>query len=196
MTQPTTPCHPNLPHQLIMAGFGGQGVLKMGQILAEAALIEGYEVVWTPAYGPEMRGGPTFCTVIISAAAIGSPVVSSADTAIILDRPSLPKYVEQIRPGGTLLINSSLAMPTNMRSDVHWYAVRANHLAEEIGEARIANMVMLGALLHITGLMPPDSVLQALRQALPERRRHLIPLNEQALTAGAKAVTPLIAVAP
>jgi len=177
-----------LHHELIIAGFGGQGVLKMGQTLAEAAMREGREVVWTPAYGPEMRGGPAFCTVIISTEPIGAPVVAQADTAIIMDQPSLAKYQQQVRPGGSIIINSSLVDPGQVRKDRRCLPVHANHIAEEIGEVLIVNMVMLGAFLELTHLVSPDSVVQALREALPARRHHLIPLNEQALAAGAEAV--------
>jgi len=181
-----------LHHELIIAGFGGQGVLKMGQTLAEAALREGREVVWTPAYGPEMRGGPAFCTVIISTTPIGAPVVAQADTVIIMDRPSLAKYQSQVRPGGTILINSSLVDPDQARKDRRCVAIRANHIAEELGETLIVNMVMLGAFLELTHLVKPESVVQALSEALPERRHHLIPLNEKALAAGAAVVRDLL----
>lgn len=178
----------HLHHEMIMAGFGGQGVLKMGQTLAEAAVLAGYEVVWTPAYGPEMRGGPAFCTVIISSERIGSPVISHVDTAMIMDLPSLPKYQTQVRAEGILLLNSSLVDPSLARKDVLCYAIRANHLAEDIGEAGIANMVMLGAYLRVTHLLSTTSIIQALQQTLPAHRRHLIPQNEVALRAGAAEV--------
>jgi len=177
-----------LHHELIIAGFGGQGVLKMGQMLAEAAVLEGREVVWTPAYGPEMRGGPAFCTVILSTAPIGAPVVAQADTAIIMDRPSLVKYQGQVRETGTLLVNTSLVDPAGIRPDRHSICLRAHHLAEAIGDTLIVNMVMLGAFLELTGIVRPESVVQVLRVALPERRHYLIPLNEQALAAGAQVV--------
>ena len=182
------PREAHIHHELIIAGFGGQGVLLTGQIVVEAAVLESREVVWTPAYGPEMRGGPAFCTVIISSEAIGSPLVAHPDTAIIMDQPSLPKYQGQVRPGGILLLNSSLVTLREPRRDVTYYAIRANHLAEEIGDVRIANMVMLGAFVRLTGLVRQESILQALRATLPPRRRHLLPLNERALTAGGEAV--------
>lgn len=172
-------------HELIIAGFGGQGVLKMGQTLAEAAMREGREVVWTPAYGPEMRGGPAFCTVIISTEPIGAPVVAQADTAIIMDQPSLAKYQPMVREGGVIIVNSSLVKVEQVRKDRRCLAVDANRIAEEIGNAQIVNMVMLGAFLELTHLAKPESVVRALRDALPERRHYLIPLNEQALEAGA-----------
>ncbi|MHB9130740.1 MAG: 2-oxoacid:acceptor oxidoreductase family protein [Armatimonadota bacterium] len=177
--------HGHIHHELIAAGFGGQGVLTMGQMLAKAALLEGREVVWTPAYGPEMRGGPAFCTVLISSDPIGSPVVAQADTAIIMDRPSLPKYQSVVRVTGAILVNSTLVDPSAARGDIPCYAIPANQLAEEIGDVRITNMVMLGAFLRLTSLVAPASIIQALTDALPERRRHLIPMNEQALAAGA-----------
>jgi 2-oxoglutarate ferredoxin oxidoreductase subunit gamma len=181
----TTDCR---HHELIIAGYGGQGVLKMGQTLAEAAVLAGYEVIWTPAYGPEMRGGPAFCTVIISAQPIGAPVVAQADTAIIMDQPSLAKYQGQVRPDGAILINSSLVDPMLARPDRACYAIRCNHLAETIGDVVIANMVMLGAFLELTHLLPPVQIIAALREALPERRHYLLPMNEQALAAGAAAL--------
>ena len=177
-----------LHHELIIAGFGGQGVLKMGQTLAEAAVCEGNEVVWTPAYGPEMRGGPAFCTVIISSERIGSPVISHVDTAIIMDQPSLLKYQALVRRGGCILLNSSLVNPALVRTDIPSYAIHANQVAEEIGEGSIANMVMLGAFLQVTHLVASDSILQALQQTLPEHRHHLIPLNARALQAGAAVI--------
>lgn len=176
-------------HELIIAGFGGQGVLTLGSTLAEAAVIEGREVVWTPAYGAEMRGGPSFCTVIVSSAPIGSPVVAAADTAIIMNQFSLPKYQRQVRADGALLVNSSLVNTDEIATPAaRWYAIRANHLAEAVGDARTANMVMLGAFLGLTRLVAVTSVVEALRHILPERRHHLIPMNEQALQAGATAL--------
>lgn len=176
-------------HQdLIIAGYGGQGVLKLGLILVEAAVNDGREVVWSPAYGPEMRGGPSFCTVIISSQPIGAPVVHQVDSAIFLDRPSVAKHQHRIRPTGLALINSSLIEADLLRHDIPVYAVAANSLAEEIGNPAIMNMVLLGALLHLTQLARPQSVIEALRLALPERHQHLIPLNERALTVGAEQV--------
>jgi len=183
----------SLHHELIIAGFGGQGVLKLGQTLAEAAVCSGHEVVWTPAYGPEMRGGPAFCTVIVSSERIGSPVISHVDTAIFMDQPSVLKYQAQVRPGGNILLNSSLIDATLARTDINVYAICANKLAEEIGEGSIANMVMLGAFVHITQLVTAESILLALQQTLPAHRHFLIPMNAQALQAGAEAVVAMSA---
>ncbi|HEX2950564.1 MAG TPA: 2-oxoacid:acceptor oxidoreductase family protein [Armatimonadota bacterium] len=186
-----TPCETKIHHELIIAGFGGQGVLKLGLTLVEAAMHEGREVIWTPAYGPEMRGGPSFCTVIISSDPIGAPVVDQVDTAIIMDRPSLSKYQYRVRKSGIIIINSSLVDASELRKDIACYAIPANQLAEEIGEPRTANMVVLGALLHLTKLATPETVIAALAEALPERHRNLIPLNERALLVGAERVEKL-----
>lgn len=177
-----------LHHTLIIAGFGGQGVLKLGQTLAEASMHEGREVIWTPAYGPEMRGGPSFCTVIISSDPIGAPVADQVNSAIIMDQPSLAKYQQQVRPGGKLIFNSSLVAPGTLREDITYYAIPANAIAEELGDQRTGNMVLLGALLHLTHLAAAQTVLDALEQSLPERHRHLLPLNARALAIGAERI--------
>jgi len=176
-----------LYHELIVAGFGGQGVQTLGQILAEAALLEGREVVWTPAYGPEMRGGPSFCTVILSDRAIGSPVVATADTAIIMDQPSVAKYQQRLRTTGRIIYNSTLVKPELLRSDIPSFAVPASELAEELGMAQVTNMVILGAFIYLTKLVAPESILAALRNSLPERKHNLLPINEKALLLGAQA---------
>ena len=186
-----SPAQSPLHHEMIIAGYGGQGVLKMGQTFADAALLEGFEVVWTPAYGPEMRGGPAFCTVIVSTHPIGAPVISEADTAIIMDRPSLGKYLAQVRLSGHLLFNSSLIEPALVCADHRAFAIAANQIAETIGSPLIGNMVMLGAFLELTPLVSPASVLKALSASLPERRQHLLPMNERALTAGMEAMRVL-----
>lgn len=180
-----------LHQEVIMAGFGGQGALTMGQTLAEAAMLEGYQVVWVPAYGPEMRGGPAFCAIIVSSDPIGSPAVTRVNAALIMDQPSLSKYQGQVQPGGLVLINSSLVTLRDPRPDVQYYAIRANHLAEELGDARITNMVMLGAYLQLSQIVTPGGIVRALEHMLPERRRHLIPLNEQGLAAGAASIETL-----
>ncbi|HEY3377740.1 MAG TPA: 2-oxoacid:acceptor oxidoreductase family protein [Armatimonadota bacterium] len=185
MNQVVTPGKTNIHHELIVAGFGGQGVLKLGLTLAEAAMHEGSEVVWIPAYGPETRGGPSFCTVIIDAEPIGAPVIALADTAIIMDQPSLDKYQQRVRPGGRIIINSSLVDPARVRTDVDSYALDANRYADEIGDPRVGNMVMLGAFLHLLPLVALETVITSLSEALSKRNRHLLPLNQQALAAGA-----------
>lgn len=181
--------------EVIIAGFGGQGALTTGQTLAEAAMLEGNQVVWVPAYGPEMRGGPSFCAIIISSDAIGSPEVTRVNAALIMDQPSLDRHQSRVQPGGIIVVNSSLATVNTPRPDVNYYTVCANHLAEKIGDARIANMVMLGAYLKLSRVVSIEGVLRALEHALPERRRHLLPLNERALQEGAASTEPVACLA-
>jgi 2-oxoglutarate ferredoxin oxidoreductase subunit gamma len=188
MSQVLTTRNTKIHHELIIAGFGGQGVLKLGLVLAEAAMHEGREVVWTPAYGPETRGGPSFCTVIISSERIGAPIVALADTAIIMDQTSLPKYQAMVRPQGIVLINSSLVSADTVRTDIPAYAIAANAIAEELGNSHVSNMVVLGAFIKLTQLVAPETVVDSLREALPERALHLLPLNAKALEIGAERV--------
>lgn len=173
-------------HELIVAGFGGQGVILTGQLLAHAAMAEGKEVVWVPSYGPEMRGGIAHCTVIFSDRRIGSPVVSEADSLIAMDSTSIPRFQGMLREGGLLLYNQSLAKEGPERTDLQVMGIPANRLAEELGQSRVANMVMLGAFLAACPVVSFDSLTEALSQVLPKRHHRLIPLNLRALERGAK----------
>ena len=170
--------------ELIIAGFGGQGVLLIGQLLAYAGMIEGKQVSWLPSYGPEMRGGTANCTVVISAEPVASPVVSRPTAVLALNQPSMDKFEPNLQPGGLLINNSSLVDRESERTDIRVLAVPATELAHEIGDVRVANVIMLGALLGSTGIVEEGSILKALRKVLPERRHNLIPLNEQALRRG------------
>lgn len=174
--------------EIIISGFGGQGIVLTGQLLAAAATHEGRNVVWSPSHGPEMRGGESNCTVIVSDQAIGSPVVAQPDTAIIMDRPSLAKLEKSVAPGGLMMVNSSLVPSGPRRRNLRVYRVPANHLAEEIGDARVANIVMLGAFIAADGLVAASSVQRALRERLPQRRRQLLQLNERALERGMRYI--------
>ena len=170
-----------------MAGFGGQGIMVMGQVLATAAMLEEKSVVWHPSYGPEMRGGTAYCTVVISDQEIGSPIVSEFDSALILDQPSLPKFQETVKPGGHLFLNISLISEEPNRNDIQVVKIPANHIAEQVGDVRVANLAMLGALVQVTGLVSPDSIPQALRRVIPQRRHNLIPINQKAFEEGARS---------
>ena len=172
--------------RIYIAGFGGQGVLKLGLTLIEAAMDEGREVVWTPAYGPETRGGSSFCTVIISSDKIGSPIVNEVETGIVLDQPSLDKYHDRIKSGGTMIYNSSLVALENKRDDINYYHLPANIIAEELGSEKILNMVVLGALLKLSPICASESIIKAISRAISERNKHLIPLNEKALIKGSE----------
>lgn len=170
---------------VMIAGFGGQGVLLAGKLLAYAGMVEGRHVTWFPSYGAEMRGGTANCTVIISDEEIGSPVVQNPTAMMILNEASFKKFEKRINTGGRLFLNTSLVQGLSTRSDIERIEVRANEIAESLGDIRIANMVMLGALLCRTKIVSLESVLTALKHVLPTRYHSLISLNEKALRAGA-----------
>ena len=173
---------------VIMAGFGGQGVMLMGQLLTYAGMVLGKQVSWMPSYGPEMRGGTANCTVIVSDEEIGSPVVTRPDVVIALNLPSLDKFEEVVEVGGVLIYNSSLIKRRPPRTDIRVIEIAANDIAAELGNPRVANMVALGALLEATRVVSDESMEQALRKALPAHRQDMLPLNMQAISRGRAAV--------
>ena len=176
--------------EIVISGFGGQGILFAGQILAYAAMDSGLEVTWIPSYGPEMRGGTANCTVIISEEEIGAPVVKNPQAVIVMNLPSLEKYEPIVKRGGVIIVNSSLVEQAVERKDLNVVGIPANEIAERLGHKRLANMVVVGALLGQlkTVLNGPtlsiESVIQALKDHLPERHRKLIPANIEALHQG------------
>ena len=176
---------------VMIAGFGGQGVLVAGKLLAYAGMLEGKHVTWFPSYGAEIRGGTANCTVIISSDEIGSPVMQYPSAMLIFNEASFEKFETRIRQGGQLFVNTSLVRASLSRTDIARIDVKANDIAEDLGDIRIANMVMLGALLKKTGVVALDSVLAALKQVLPARRHSLIPLNENALRRGGQLCNPV-----
>jgi len=169
---------------IIISGFGGQGALFAGQVLAYAALDNDLNVTWIPSYGPEMRGGTAHCTVIISEDAIGSPLVRNPDVAVVLNLPSLDKYEKLTRSGGVLVANSSLINRDLSRNDLRHAYLPANEIAEEIGLARLANMVMLGGMLGLDPILTLEMVKKALDEHMPERHRKTIPMNYEAIERG------------
>ena len=174
--------------RVICAGFGGQGVMSMGQLLTYAGMLENKEVAWLPSYGPEMRGGTANCSVTVSDKPVGSPVITDdATCAVIMNKPSL-KFVKDVVPGGHILINSSLIEEKVDRDDVHVTYIPANDLAAEIGMPKVANMVMLGACIKVTGAVDIESVLQAFLKVFGERKAKFIPMNREALQKGMDAV--------
>ncbi|MDH7482378.1 MAG: 2-oxoacid:acceptor oxidoreductase family protein [Armatimonadota bacterium] len=172
--------------EVIMAGTGGQGIMIMGQLLAHAGMTEGREVVWFPSYGPEARGGTADCTVIISSEEIGSPISAHPDTLIGMHQFLFSKFQPCVKPGGLLLVNSSLIDLSIVRGDCKVFAIDANVRAEELGNVRVANMIMLGAYAALTKVVSLDSLIASLAQVLPPHRHKFIPLNEQALLKGAE----------
>ena len=172
----------------IFAGFGGQGVLLMGQLLAYSGMLEGQEVSWMPAYGPEMRGGSANCSVVISDAPVGSPKVEDATAVIAMNRPSMEKFEENVVSGGVLLVNSSLIHVEPTRTDIKVVKVPVNDIAAELGNARVANMVMLGAYIAAAGVFSVDTLIESLRHKLGPAKEKLIPLNRKAIEAGMACV--------
>lgn len=177
-----------MKEEIIIAGFGGQGVLSMGKILAYGALMNDNEVTWMPAYGPEQRGGTANVTVIISDQPISSPIVDSYDTAVILNQQSLDKFESKVKPGGTLIYDPYGIHHKPTRTDINIYPVAATDAAIEMGNSKTYNMLLLGALLKTRNLIPDDAIIRGLKKTLPERHHHLIPLNEQAITKGKSLV--------
>jgi 2-oxoglutarate ferredoxin oxidoreductase subunit gamma len=177
-----------MTHEVIMAGFGGQGVMLMGQLLTYAGMFEHKNVSWLPSYGPEMRGGTANCTVVVSDEEIGSPVVVDPTAAVVMNIQSYDKFEPLVRPGGVLLINSSLIDKKSTRTDITQYIVPVNEIADELGNAKVANMVMLGAFLRATNAVDIESILSALKKVLPPHRHNLLPLNQQALERGAAII--------
>jgi len=177
-----------LKHQEVkMAGMGGQGIMVIGQLLAHATVLEGGNVVWFPSYGPETRGGSAECTVIVSAEEIGSPVTSCPDVLIAMTQPLLDKFAHSVKPGGVILLNSSLAQSPEC-SDCRVVAIPANDLATELGNAKAANMIMLGAYVELLKPVDLQSVKESMEEVLPEHNRRFIPVNNAALDKGAEFV--------
>lgn len=170
--------------QFLIAGFGGQGVLLIGQILAKAAMDEGKNVSWMPSYGPEMRGGEANCAVVINDEPIGSPLVTEPPVAVIMNLPSMQKFEPTIAKGGLMLYNSSLIEVKPQRSDIKTIAVPCNDIAAQLNNDRVANMVMLGAMLEATGILSLDSVMGALADIFGPTKANLLPLNRSAIEKG------------
>lgn len=173
-----------MKEEIIISGFGGQGVLSMGKILAYSGLMEGKEVTWMPAYGPEQRGGTANVTVIISDDKISSPILSKFDTAIVLNEPSLEKFESKIKPGGTLIYDTYGIIEKPARKDINIYKMSAMDAAAESNMIKVFNMFVLGGLLKIHPLVSIESVKKALFKTLPERHHNLIPMNEDAIRKG------------
>ncbi|HET89979.1 MAG TPA: 2-oxoacid:ferredoxin oxidoreductase subunit gamma [Chloroflexi bacterium] len=174
-----------MQEEIIISGFGGQGTLFAGQLLAYAAMDSGHHVTWIPSYGPEMRGGKARCTVIVSDEEIGAPLVRRPSAAIVLNIPSMEAFEPTIKPGGTLVVNSSLVPQRSERDDIRVIYAPATDIAEELGNARMANVICLAALVEATGVVTLDEVKQALEDHLPARHRKLLGLNKEAMDKGA-----------
>jgi 2-oxoglutarate ferredoxin oxidoreductase subunit gamma len=180
-----------MQQEVIIAGFGGQGVLFAGQLLAYTAMDEGKEVTWIPSYGPEMRGGTANCTVVVADEEIGSPFVKNPTAVIAMNLPSLDKYEDLIAKGGVLVVNASMVNREVTREDIIVVSVPANDIALEMGSERSMNMIMLGALLANLDLLSLDAVAAALEAHLPKRHHKFLPANKAALHKGAEFKTKI-----
>jgi 2-oxoglutarate ferredoxin oxidoreductase subunit gamma len=172
--------------EVMFAGFGGQGILLIAKVLAHAAMEAGFEVVWIPSYGPEMRGGTAYCMVVISDRPIGSPIIRNPGHLVAMNRPSLEKFAPVVKPGGVVLINSSLIPVRSGRSDVDECLVPANDLAMEVGNVRAANIVALAAFVSRSRILDYDLVREAVREEFAAKAK-LIPLNMEAMERGRQA---------
>lgn len=175
-----------MAHQeIIFAGFGGQGILSMGKFLAYAGLDENLNVSWFPSYGPEMRGGTSNCSVIVSDESIGSPLVTDATSVVVMNRPSLDKFEKVVVPGGVLVMDCDLVNREPVRTDIDVIKIPAQTAAEEVGSLKIANMILLGALVEKTGIIPMEALLKALKD---HGKEQFYDLNKRALEKGAEFV--------
>jgi len=174
-----------MQEEIIISGFGGQGSLFAGQLLAYAAMGEDLHVTWIPSYGPEMRGGKARCTVVVSDQEIGAPLVRHPSAAIVLNIPSMEAFEPAVKPGGVLVVNSSMITDESDRDDIRAIYIPASDLATELGSVRMANVICLGALVEATGVVTEEAVERALDEHLPARHRRLLGLNKEALRQGA-----------
>ncbi|VBB07640.1 pyruvate ferredoxin/flavodoxin oxidoreductase [Lucifera butyrica] len=178
-----------MTNEMIMAGFGGQGVMLIGQLMTYAGMLEKKHVSWIPSYGPEMRGGTANCSVIISDEPVGAPIVTAPTTVMAMNLPSLDKFEPMLRPGGILIINSSLIERGAKRSDVKTYQIPSNDIANELGNLKVANMVILGALVAATGAVSHESIMKAFAKMFA-KKPELLAINRKAIELGARRVNP------
>jgi 2-oxoglutarate ferredoxin oxidoreductase subunit gamma len=177
-----------IEHEIICAGFGGQGVLSMGSIIAYSGMIEGKEVSWMPSYGPEMRGGTANCIVIVSDTRISSPIITKFDSAIVLNQPSLDKFESAVKVGGLLLYEQSTIIHPPTRDDIDVLCIPAIAEADKLKAKQVANMIMVGAFLEKRPIVKMETIVSTLKKVLPEHRHNLIPVNELALKRGKELV--------
>ncbi|KNY24871.1 2-oxoacid:acceptor oxidoreductase family protein [Pseudobacteroides cellulosolvens] len=173
-----------IKEEIIIAGFGGQGILSAGRVLANAGLIEKRNVSWLPSYGPEMRGGTANCSVVISDEPVASPILNSASSLIVMNGPSLTKFENSVLEGGVIIIDSSLVDVEVKRKDVKVYKIPASKMADEMGNVTYANIILLGKLIAHTGVISTESFEESLKKVLPARKHHMIPEEMEALKMG------------
>jgi len=177
-----------MTEEIIIAGFGGQGVLSMGKILAYSGIMQNQEVSWMPSYGPEMRGGTANVTVVLSDKRISSPVINSFDTAIILNQQSMDKFLANVKPGGLLIYDPNGIIHPPVRKDINIYTIEASDAAGKLGLMKIFNMIVLGGFLKLKPLIEPEFIHKGLEKSLPARHHNLIPENEKAIEIGKELI--------
>jgi len=173
-----------MTYETIMAGFGGQGLLFSGKVLAHAALIENKELSWLPSYGPEMRGGTCNCSVIVSDQPVGSPIIAHPNVLMVMNEPSLDKFEETVAPGGTIFVDSSLIGRKVVRTDVDVVYIPATQMAKDMEAASLANMIILGAIVEKLRCVDPETITAALKETISARKASLLDLNIKAVEAG------------
>ena len=181
-----------MKEEIIIAGFGGQGVLSLGKILAYSGVMQNMEVTWMPSYGPEMRGGTANVTVILSDSRISSPILHEFDTAVILNQQSLDKFESTVKPGGTLLYDGNGILRHPIRTDINIYRIDATEEAVKMNSTKTFNMIVLGGLLKIKPVVAMENVIKGIKKSLPTRHHHLVPLNQQAIERGAEIVYQMV----
>jgi 2-oxoglutarate ferredoxin oxidoreductase subunit gamma len=181
-----------MTEEIIIAGFGGQGVLSLGKIMAYSGIMDNKEVTWFPSYGPEMRGGTANVTVILSDNRISSPVIHEFDTAIILNQQSMDKFEHCVKPGGTLLYDPNGIIHPPQRKDISIFKIEATRTAVEMGNPKVFNMIVFGGFLKVRPILPLENVEKGLEKSIPERYHNLIPLNLDAIRKGQEIVEAVV----
>jgi len=177
-----------MTYEVLIAGFGGQGVMAMGKSIAEAGLRQNLNVSWLPSYGPEMRGGTANCSVVLSDEEITTPIVLTGNAVVVMNNPSLDKYESAVEADGLLLVNSSVVTKKPARTDIRTAYVPANDIAQELGNGKVMNMVMLGAFAAATGLLKLNTIREMVEKMYIGPKAKLVPLNQEALTRGAACI--------
>jgi 2-oxoglutarate ferredoxin oxidoreductase subunit gamma len=183
-----------MTEEIIIAGFGGQGILSLGKIMAYSGIMDNKEVTWFPSYGPEMRGGTANVTVILSDNRISSPVIHEFDTAIILNQQSMDKFEHSVKPGGTLLYDPNGIIHPPQRKDISIFKIEATRTAVEMGNPKVFNMIVFGGFLKVRPILPLENVEKGLEKSIPERYHNLIPLNLDAIRKGQEIVEEAVSV--
>jgi len=177
--------HAKMPLNIMLAGFGGQGILFAGKLIAYAGMIDGHEISWLPSYGPEMRGGTANCSVCLSDEAIGSPLVTEPDVLIAMNLPSYERFIDSVKPGGVVIVDETMVGACTMRADIEYHPVPATEIAENSGLKGLANVLLVGKMLAVTGFSSEKTLHAAIEKSVSAKHLDLIDLNRKAIALGA-----------